>query len=897
MHISYWYFFARAGFWALVFCMQFLCAGQDSLRLIFTQDTKAALLKQWCPEPFLLHDCSFEADVPMDQQELQYLAHLPAGCLADAQALVHALQLLEKKNSFYAITLVRTPTENGYCLHCRLEGLWRVASVAVRGWMLGKERYRASYLLEEGQLFDHTKHLDSLEKIRQQFYEDGFFNAKVEGSLTFDELHKLVAVTISLSKEQQFYIQSATCRVVGAPLQADCLAKTINKRFLKMLRSARYSKKLLNKQAANIMQFCAREGFANVHIGLEEQFDRLQCAVSMVWVVEVAQKKEAIFLGNRFFSAKKLRELLADCGQSGVLLPASLLADEIMQAYHAKGFWQATVTAQEEDARSFYVINEGPRSRLRSVIVPEKQTLHVQALLKRCCADLLAGGYFDEQYIKKTAARLAVACQQDGFADARAAGDLVPAEGEHEYDLVIHLDVGVKKRKEKIALPTGARFGKTVMVGDPGVPFAYVQRELQYCDGDAWDTEKITATVKRLKQLELFESVRLRPEYTYDDDMEKTMILELRKDDPFEVRFRIGAGLQRVYDCGRYARGTYRIGGALVYKNPFCVADQLMVDADFSRSYRRLIARYMRPWLGDLPVKTVVELYANRHEHPGFIGHKKNLYEVKQAGIYARFVWQHKAVEIGASTGFQFDELSVCTFDSSGCFNKQERIDAVARAIIFKRELFERRIPYFFVAHTLAIDHVDNPVDPAAGYYGTLALKAMVPLRAKYAHAAAFKAGTEHSFFAPIGPFVFAAHVQAGHIFYQCFNHILPTERFYLGGPRSIRSYEYGMCPPLGVIEPTPQGPLIVPQGGKTSLSGSLEMRFPLNQYVKAVIFQDVGFLSNGLHPGGCVAASGFGLRLPTPLGPLAFDMGWKWHHRLGVFPGYAWFLTFGRAF
>ncbi len=81
----------------------------------------------------------------------------------------------------------------------------------------------------------------------------------------------------------------------------------------------------------------------------------------------------------------------------------------------------------------------------------------------------------------------------------------------------------------------------------------------------------------------------------------------------------------------------------------------------------------------------------------------------------------------------------------------------------------------------------------------------------------------------------------------------------------------------------------------------NLEIRFPIYQSFGAVLFQDMGILSQtgikGLgkkwYPG-----AGFGFRYKTPIGSIRFDIGWKWARRVQRDKkSYAWYLTLGEAF
>lgn len=81
----------------------------------------------------------------------------------------------------------------------------------------------------------------------------------------------------------------------------------------------------------------------------------------------------------------------------------------------------------------------------------------------------------------------------------------------------------------------------------------------------------------------------------------------------------------------------------------------------------------------------------------------------------------------------------------------------------------------------------------------------------------------------------------------------------------------------------------------------NFEVRIPLFQKFDTVVFQDFGVLvediSHVSYGNNNLAATGFGLRYQTSLGPIRFDIGWKWQKPFPEDTAYAWFLTFGHAF
>jgi outer membrane protein assembly factor BamA len=138
-----------------------------------------------------------------------------------------------------------------------------------------------------------------------------------------------------------------------------------------------------------------------------------------------------------------------------------------------------------------------------------------------------------------------------------------------------------------------------------------------------------------------------------------------------------------------------------------------------------------------------------------------------------------------------------------------------------------------------------------------------------------------------------------GYIFSPCFARVNPLDRFYCGGPNSIRSYEFDMCPPYGLFNDIDGCCRTVPQGGKAVAIGTAELRFPIYGLLSGVLFQDIGTLA-GCGPwryeNNLLLATGFGLRYQTPIGPLSFDIGWKWAVRPSE-SCYAWFLSLGSTF
>jgi outer membrane protein assembly factor BamA len=238
--------------------------------------------------------------------------------------------------------------------------------------------------------------------------------------------------------------------------------------------------------------------------------------------------------------------------------------------------------------------------------------------------------------------------------------------------------------------------------------------------------------------------------------------------------------------------------------------------------------------------------------------------------------------------------------------SSDERINAyaakIAQAINFKPRLIDKTIAYFIMQPTVVINRVDDNLQPHHGSLTVATVKGVLPLNKRREVPPYLKMLVEQSLFIAVDPLVIAFRARLGHIFYTDFKSLMPNDRFYLGGANSVRSYESDLCPPVGIFENDNGRKQVVPQGGKTMANINLELRFPLlYKNLGAVVFQDLGLLSSNrlaeIEAKNILAATGFGLRLQTPIGPLRFDIGWKWKCDDPYTHNYMWFLTFGHAF
>jgi outer membrane protein assembly factor BamA len=114
----------------------------------------------------------------------------------------------------------------------------------------------------------------------------------------------------------------------------------------------------------------------------------------------------------------------------------------------------------------------------------------------------------------------------------------------------------------------------------------------------------------------------------------------------------------------------------------------------------------------------------------------------------------------------------------------------------------------------------------------------------------------------------------------------IPTEeRFFLGGPNSVRGYPQNQLGPIvRVLDYVPQSDgtiridtLISPTGASRVALANVEMRFPLlGSRIAGAAFVDAGDAFEAGNPFRLLVTPGFGVRFLTPIGPIRLDLAYN---------------------
>ena len=128
---------------------------------------------------------------------------------------------------------------------------------------------------------------------------------------------------------------------------------------------------------------------------------------------------------------------------------------------------------------------------------------------------------------------------------------------------------------------------------------------------------------------------------------------------------------------------------------------------------------------------------------------------------------------------------------------------------------------------------------------------------------------------------------------------LVVEERFFLGGPNTLRGFRYRR---VGPRTPTETGGYVI-IGGVSQVLGSIDFVVPLSKTVglKAVAFFDIGNSFDkgefSFNPSDLRKDAGFGLRWISPLGPMKLDIGFPIGDRLRDEESYEVQFTVGNLF
>lgn len=639
-----------------------------------------------------------------------------------------------------------------------------------------------------------------------------------------------------------------------------------------------------------------------------------------------------IFRGNRKIKIKQLRGLLKLI--EGQLLNEKVLAQDVVSIkdhYAGKGYKQITVDSQtkvnEEGSLADIIlnINEGKKTRIKKINilgasqVKEKKILRVMKTRRK---RLLSSGFFDESKFLEDLERIKAFYYQKGYIDIKVKGynetlvddnsrviiDIEIEEGhlyrigelelegnitfseeelfeeskiqERDFYLPQNLQkevkrlrniyfrrgfidarVGVKTYIEEDPEVLSIRFSiqegqeafvdKIIIKGNEKTRDVVIRRELNIKPGEKYDGVRMDIAQRRLNNLRLFKQVDVYPDPT-SQEKERDLFIEVQEDQTGELSF--GAGFSSVDDLIGFLELTQ--SNFDFFNPPYFTGDgqKLKLHLEFGSRKKEFLVDFTEPWLFGKKLLYGLSLFRRDRDFKG-----SDFSEDRQ-GIATRLakpLFEYVRGELKYT--FENVEVNNVSDNASIFLQAQEGERDVGKlAVTLTRDV---RNSVFFATRgsrnrlVLEVAGVGGDTEYLRGIYS---LDKYFGLWMDHVLITSFRVGAMEE--------------------YGDSEDVPIFDRFFLGGPWSVRGFENR---DLG-----PHDDFREPLGGKFMYYGTLEYVIPLAEKFQFATFCDIGRLYQSIdsfedsdleidQTNGLNGSVGVGIRVQLPIGPIRFDYAW----------------------
>lgn len=557
------------------------------------------------------------------------------------------------------------------------------------------------------------------------------------------------------------------------------------------------------------------------------------------------------FEGNQAFKEKRLYRLMFS--RPSTLLRRSYYHPDVLKEdlknlegfYQQNGYLEAGITDHQVEVDSTrnevhirIQVSEGEVTRIEGVGVFGNRVFSDKELLSN--VNIHAGDPFRRKNIEDALVAMLTLYADNGYLDAEVQPDVQVNTETHRALIDFAVEEKAQCTIDGIRL-TGLQKTR------PHV----VRRELRFRSGQVVKYSRLLESQRRLYLTGLFQGVFLRPQPSISaDSTKRDILIELKERGSGEFNVSVG------YDSVEKLRGKVEVSNT----NLWGTALKLGGAAKMSFTRYGVEASFTQPWTFGTPWRTDINMTMDYKEEPG--------YNQNRLGGWITF-------------GRSFLRRSTTTLTY-----RQEKVKLShihVRTVPEERKTNIRSLKLAFLYDTR-----DNLFNSTEGVY----------MEWSNEWVGSFLGGT-HSFVRSLGQFkwfypwnrstILATAIEAGWMDMQ---EIPLNERFYAGGPNSLRAFEDQKAGPLDENR--------VPIGGSLKVVWNvLEIRRSLYKMIGGVLFAEVGnvwstsehFNFRDLRP-----AAGFGLRVNAPIGLVRLDYGFNLDRQAGE-PGSKVYFSMGQAF
>ncbi len=696
---------------------------------------------------------------------------------------------------------------------------------------------------------------------------------------TYDPKTNRVPLNISVTAGLRVRVEVAGAHLSGGE----------RKRLLPIYAEGAVDDDLLQEGRRNVRDYFQSQGYFDASVDVQSRQEKDERVIS--YSIELGDRYRLAgvsFRGNKYFDSELLTRPLR-------LQPASFASngrfsqqlmrddsDSIRAMYLSNGFRDVKVTTVVDNQyrgkkNNLFVtfdIDEGTQTRIADLQIEGNHAIDSKELLG--VSGSTPGQPYSESGVAGDRNNILALYYNDGFPEAGFHEDVLPGPQANEVRLVYHITEGRRIEVSKVLL-TGYQYTR------PGI----IARQVDIKPEGPLREGDVAKTQRQLYNLGVFNRVQIAPQNPDGTNPEKAVVVAVNEGGRYTLGYGVGFEVQRI------AGGANNPNGTEISASPRGIFE-IARDNMFGRAQTlSLKAR------------------ASTLEYRVALGYTANNF-MNYRSLSLQF------------TGYADKTQDVNTFTSTRFEGGAELVEKLSPSSSLLYRYFYRRVKASNLAATInpeqipllsqptlvsgfgityARDHRDNPADPKRGTFNTVDFSDAI--EAIGSSADFIRGYFQNSSYYSFGrAFVFARSVRFG--VEQPYGNTVPTdspscfpsstdeiscvtvplpERFFAGGGESLRGF--------GLNQAGPRDPVTgFPVGGLALLIFNQELRFPMRlpfvgNRLGGTLFYDGGNVYDDIYHISFSWKSesttnlnyfshtvGFGLRYPTPIGPVRVDFG-----------------------
>jgi len=578
--------------------------------------------------------------------------------------------------------------------------------------------------------------------------------------------------------------------------------------------------------------------------------------------------EDVIISGNKAIPTSEIKDALKNqeywffsfLGRSGTLRTEELKDDTetIRNLYYNKGYIQVVVDDPSIEPKSYtfrecyfwgppktfvrknelvvkFNIKEGDQFRVGSIVFKGNVLLSDDELFKEL--KLKKGDIFNRETHRQDIGRLID--RYDSI--ARPFANVVPQFSVDPDKKTVALTIDIQEGGE-------VNIGRIDISGNSKTRDKVIRREMRLDEGDLYSKKAIKRSYERLNNLNFFETVDIGQERR---QKEPVLDLNVKVKEKMTGTLSVGGGyssVDKLVGIAEVAQGNLGGRGQL-----------LKIKTQWGKTRRLYMLSFMEPYLFDQPVWGKIDVYNQYQEFDG--------YNLRTNGA---------AVSVGKSFGEYVNTSIRYSLDSS--LMTDLTTTNISFGVQKQLEIYGTGMNTSALTWSLARDSRDYYLAPKTGSRNSVMVE----------YAGGFLGGDPHFlksvgdsawYFPVVWDTVFMARGRYGYVESLIDKPVPLGERFFVGGPTTVRGFRYGSAGPMDAS--------LNRLGGVKELVFNLEFVFPIVPAARlnGLVFYDRGKAFDNYEAvkfNALKQTAGWGLWWLSPIGPLRFEWGYILHKQTG---------------